>query len=102
MKSVIVCAAISDDLLTNVGGRDGRPLPKRLSATLPHAPRKSPALTLKKIYEQNAHFVGLTLQRLGVQPADLGDLAHDVFVVVHRRLDTFDGTSRVTTWLFGI
>lgn len=39
---------------------------------------------------------------MGVQRADLDDMAHDVFVVVHRRLDSFDQTSRVTTWLFGI
>ena len=47
-------------------------------------------------------FVWLSLQRLGVRHADLDDLAHDVFVVAHRRLDSFDGSSRLTTWLFGI
>jgi RNA polymerase sigma-70 factor, ECF subfamily len=26
----------------------------------------------------------------------------EVFVVVHQRLHTFDGSSRITTWLFGI
>jgi len=26
----------------------------------------------------------------------------EVFVVVHRRLGSFDGSSRMTTWLFGI
>jgi RNA polymerase sigma-70 factor (ECF subfamily) len=39
---------------------------------------------------------------LGVQAGDLDDVAHDVFVIVHRRFDSFDGISRVTTWLFGI
>ena len=59
-------------------------------------------LTIRTIYEEHARFVWLSLQRLGVRHADLDDLAHDVFVVAHRRLDSFDGTSRMTTWLFGI
>ena len=58
--------------------------------------------TVKSIYEEHARFVWLTLQRLGVETADLRDIAQDVFVVVHRRLDTFDRSSRMTTWLFGI
>src|SRR5687767_8088682 len=61
-----------------------------------------PSPTVRSIYEEHARFVWMTLQRLGVQPAELDDVAHDVFVVVHRRLHTFDGTSRMTTWLFGI
>jgi RNA polymerase sigma-70 factor (ECF subfamily) len=57
---------------------------------------------VRAIYRQHARFVWLSLQRLGVQPSDLDDVAQDVFVIVHRRLDTFDRRSRVTTWLFGI
>jgi RNA polymerase sigma-70 factor (ECF subfamily) len=57
---------------------------------------------LSAIYGERAEFVWLTLQRLGVRQADLEDLAHDVFVVAHRKLPSYDGTSRVTTWLFGI
>jgi RNA polymerase sigma-70 factor (ECF subfamily) len=59
-------------------------------------------LTIRTIYEEHARFVWLSLQRLGVRHADVDDLAHDVFVVAHRRLDSFDGSSRMTTWLFGI
>lgn len=57
---------------------------------------------LSAIYGERAEFVWLTLQRLGVRDADLEDLAHDVFLIAHRKLGTFDGSSRVTTWLFGI
>jgi RNA polymerase sigma-70 factor (ECF subfamily) len=63
---------------------------------------KRRGLTIRTIYEEHARFVWLTLQRLGIRHADLDDLAHDVFVVAHRRLDSFDGSSRMTTWLFGI
>ena len=83
-------------------GRIGRLLAKRPSATMPHARREDAAPTMRAIYEEHARFVWLTLQRLGVQVVDLDDVAHDVFVVVHLRLHTFDGGSRITTWLFGI
>ena len=57
---------------------------------------------MRSIYRAHARFVWLSLQRLGVQPSDLDDVAQDVFVIVHRRLDSFDRTARITTWLFGI
>jgi len=60
------------------------------------------ALDLDTIFRAHANFIWLSLQRLGVQHADLDDVAQDVFVIVHRRLDRFDGSSLLTTWLFGI
>jgi RNA polymerase sigma-70 factor, ECF subfamily len=67
---------------------------------LPDAPGE--ASDLRAIYRAHGRFVWLSLQRLGVQPSDLDDVAQDVFVIVHRRLDSFDRRARVTTWLFGI
>lgn len=58
--------------------------------------------SLVAIHAAHADFVWRSLQRLGVPPADLEDALQEVFVVVHRRLDTFRGSSRMTTWLFGI
>ena len=60
------------------------------------------ALNASDVYRQHADFVWRALQHLGVRPPDLEDVAQEVFVVVHRKLDTFDGSSRLTTWLFGI
>jgi RNA polymerase sigma-70 factor (ECF subfamily) len=57
---------------------------------------------VRTIYREHGRFVWLSLQRLGIHPSDLDDVAQDVFMVVHRRLDTFDRRARVTTWLFGI
>ena len=64
------------------------------------APERGPDLSA--IYGERAEFVWLTLQRLGVRDADLEDVAHDVFLIAHRKLASYDGTARVTTWLFGI
>jgi RNA polymerase sigma-70 factor (ECF subfamily) len=39
---------------------------------------------------------------MGVAERSVDDAAHDVFLVVHRRLPEFEGRSSVRTWLFGI
>lgn len=59
-------------------------------------------LGAEEVYELHADFVWRTLQHLGVRDADLEDLGQEVFVTVHRRLFSFDGRSKLTTWLFGI
>jgi RNA polymerase sigma-70 factor (ECF subfamily) len=75
-------------------------MPLRLDAT--EHPRTAERLDLVSIHEAHAGFVWLSLQRLGVADADVEDLLQEVFVVVHRRLSSFDRSSRITTWLFGI
>jgi RNA polymerase sigma-70 factor (ECF subfamily) len=73
---------------------------------VPHAASESatPARPLDAlaVHEAHADFVWCSLQRLGVRPADLDDVCQEVFIVVHKRLHTFDGSSQLTTWLFGI
>ena len=59
-------------------------------------------LHAEQVYELHADFVWRTLQHLGVRDVDLEDLGQEVFVIVHRRLSSFDGRSKLTTWLFGI
>jgi RNA polymerase sigma-70 factor, ECF subfamily len=58
--------------------------------------------SVESIYKEHAEFISLTLERFGVRPGDVEDLAHEVFLIVHRRHANFDGTSLMTTWLFGI
>src|SRR5204863_1859631 len=60
------------------------------------------ALDVHTIYREHGRFVWLSLQRLGIHPSDLDDVAQDVFMIVHRRLNTFDRRARISTWLFGI
>lgn len=54
------------------------------------------------VYREHFRFVWRSLRRLGVPESDVPDAAQDVFLVVHRRLDEFEGRSKMTTWLFGI
>jgi len=58
--------------------------------------------SFQALYAEHFNFVWRTLRRLGVPPADLPDVAQDVFLVVHRRLPDFEPRARVTTWLFPI
>lgn len=54
------------------------------------------------IYREHFRFVWRSLRRLGVPESDVSDAAQDVFLVVHRRLEEFQGRSKMTTWLYGI
>lgn len=59
-------------------------------------------LSATDVYSAHADFVWASLQRLGVRPHDLDDVLQEVFVIVHQRLHTFDHSSKLTTWLFGV
>jgi RNA polymerase sigma-70 factor, ECF subfamily len=61
-----------------------------------------PPQDVTSVHRSHADFVWRSLQRLGVRPADLEDALQDTFVVVNRKLHTFDGSSRMSTWLFGV
>lgn len=64
------------------------------------APVEAPDFTA--VYRAHFAYVIRALRRLGVREADLADLAHDVFVVVHRKLASFDPSRPMKPWLFGI
>ena len=66
------------------------------------SPQPVTAPTFDAVYRDQVRFVWRTVRRLGVAEADVEDVSQQVFVVVHRRLPTFRGESKLTTWLFGI
>jgi RNA polymerase sigma-70 factor, ECF subfamily len=59
-------------------------------------------LTLEEVYRQHFDFVYRKAARLGGPGFDAEDAAQEVFLVVGRKLGTYDGSSAVTTWLYGI
>jgi RNA polymerase sigma-70 factor (ECF subfamily) len=61
-----------------------------------------PSLTLEAVYREHFDFVFRMAARLGGPTIDAEDASQEVFLIVARKLDTFDGTSLVTTWLYGI
>lgn len=62
----------------------------------------NPLPPFPELYRAHFHHVWSALRRLGVPEALLEDAVHDVFVVVHRRGDSFEGRCTVRAWLMGI
>ncbi|MFT3926439.1 MAG: sigma-70 family RNA polymerase sigma factor [Myxococcales bacterium] len=61
-----------------------------------------PETTFQAVFQAHAPFVWRVLRRYGVKPADLEDLCQEVFLVVFRKLSSFEGRSSVRTWLYEI
>lgn len=59
-------------------------------------------LDVAQIYAEQGTFLWKSLYRMGVLEADLPDALQEVLLVVHRRGDSYDGTSKLQSWLFGI
>lgn len=56
----------------------------------------------ESIYSAEVSYILESLRRLGVRPADVEDVAHEVFVKVYRLLDDYDTSRPIRPWLFGI
>jgi RNA polymerase sigma-70 factor (ECF subfamily) len=57
--------------------------------------------TFDQVYAAYFPFVWRSVRRLGICHAT-DDVVQEIFVVVHRRLPTFEGRASVKTWLFRI
>ncbi len=55
-----------------------------------------------EVYEREFDFVWRNLRRLGIDEANLRDVAQDVFVVIHRRLPEFEGRAPLRSWVYSI
>jgi RNA polymerase sigma-70 factor, ECF subfamily len=56
----------------------------------------------RAVYDAHFELAWRWLRRLGVRGPDLMDQTQKVFLVVHARLDGFEGRSSISTWVFGI
>jgi RNA polymerase sigma-70 factor, ECF subfamily len=59
-------------------------------------------LDVRDLYESHFDFVWRTARRLGASESQVDDVVQEVFLVVQRRLPSFEGRSELKTWLFGI
>jgi RNA polymerase sigma-70 factor (ECF subfamily) len=76
-----------------MGARPDRRPVEAISASAP---------SFAELYDQHARYVWQSLRRLGVAPRDVEDVCQEVFVVVLRKLSTFDHSSAARTWIYGI
>jgi RNA polymerase sigma-70 factor (ECF subfamily) len=61
----------------------------------------SPKLDFDDVFTASSPFVWRVLGRLGVARADLADMCQEVFLVVLRRVDDYDGRP-IQAWIYGI
>jgi RNA polymerase sigma-70 factor (ECF subfamily) len=74
--------------------REPGPTMERVNTT------SSSASRFTALFEAELDYVWTTLRRLGVPPRDLEDVAHEVFVSVHRHIDRYDASRPARPWLF--
>ncbi|MBL8717472.1 MAG: sigma-70 family RNA polymerase sigma factor [Myxococcales bacterium] len=60
----------------------------------------SESLDFRVLFERECSYVVASLRRLGVQERDLEDVAHEVFVAIHRQLDKYDPARPLRPWIF--
>lgn len=56
----------------------------------------------RTVFETYAPFVWRVLRRLGVREAEVADVSQETFLVLHKRLDTFEGRSSLKTFVYGV
>ncbi|HET9959059.1 MAG TPA: RNA polymerase sigma factor [Polyangiaceae bacterium] len=57
---------------------------------------------IQEVYAEHFRYVWRCLRSLGVRDAVLDDALQDVFLVVQRKLASFEGKSELRTWLYAI
>lgn len=57
---------------------------------------------LAAVYRSHAPYVWRVLRHIGVADRDLDDAVQETFLVVHRRLDEFEGRASLRTWLYAV
>ena len=91
---------------SSVGPAHGHVLAERDDSLL--APLDSRALhagvapPFAEVFRAHGGYVLTLLRRLGVNAADVEDVAQEVFVTVYAKLPEFEGRSALKTWLCGI
>ena len=68
----------------------------------PPAKEPSPKDACVTVFDQHLTYIFETLRRLGARSAEIEDLAHDVFLVLHRNWPTLDTSRPLRPYLFGV
>jgi len=54
------------------------------------------------IYREHHAFVWRSLHHFGLRGDEISDAIQEVFIVVHRKFDEYDGHTPIRSWLYGI
>ena len=58
------------------------------------------AARFEAVFEAELGYVWTSLRRLGVQPRDLEDVAHEVFLKAYGSFSSYDSNRPIRPWLF--
>ena len=53
------------------------------------------------IFQAHSPYVWHSLRRLGVYESDLEDVAHEVFIMLHKKMADYDRARPIRPWIFG-
>jgi RNA polymerase sigma-70 factor, ECF subfamily len=59
-------------------------------------------IALGDLMREHTPYVWRVLRSLGVRESDLEDVCQETFIVVHRRLPSFEGRGSLRSWIYGI
>lgn len=90
----------SDALALPAPAHQGLPSPSDMAPNV--ADELRVALDFDALYDDHVDLVWRALRRFGVAEAAIEDAVQEVFIVAYKKLDTFEGRSAVSTWLYGI
>jgi len=55
-----------------------------------------------RVFREHASYAWRVLRHLGVAENDVEDVCQEVFLIVHKKLGSFEGRSSLRTWVYGI
>ncbi len=70
--------------------------------TAPEDTAQASTPSFDSVVAEHGPYLWRVLRRLGVRTADVEDVWQETFIVVHRKLDGFEGRASVRTWLSAI
>lgn len=60
----------------------------------------TPSIDFGRLFRAECSYVFHSLRRLGVHERDLEDVAHEVFLAIHKKLDDYDPSRPLRPWIF--
>lgn len=70
------------------------------SAALPSPVAVAATIDFRELFQSECSYVFHSLRRLGVHERDLEDVAHEVFLAIHRKLHEYDPSRPLKPWIF--
>jgi RNA polymerase sigma-70 factor (ECF subfamily) len=66
------------------------------------SPALAPRADFAQVFDEHLDRVWRALHAMGVPAHQVEDAAQEVFLIVHDKLDTFEGRSKLSTWIYAI